>query len=52
MRHVLGLYHGEPGARLFRRHLSEVGVKAGARLDVFDEALRIVETERANWQAA
>jgi tRNA-dihydrouridine synthase A len=52
MRHVLGLYHGEPGARLFRRHLSEYGVKAGAGLDVFDEALRIVETERTNRQAA
>ena len=32
---------------LFRRHLSEHAVKAGADLDVYDEAIRIVENERA-----
>ena len=31
-RHILGLYHGEPGARAFRRHLSENAVGAGADL--------------------
>ncbi len=43
VRHVLGLYHGQPRARAFRRHLSENAVKAGAGLDVLLEALRIVE---------
>jgi tRNA-dihydrouridine synthase A len=43
VRHVLGLYHGQPRARAFRRHLSENAVKAGAGLDVLLEALRIAE---------
>ncbi len=51
-RHILGLYHGEAGARLFRRHFSEYGVKAGAGLEVFDEAVRLVEDARARRQAA
>jgi len=29
-RHVLGLFHGVPGARAFRRHLATEGVKPGA----------------------
>lgn len=41
-RHVLGLYHGEPRGRLFRRHLSEKAVLAGATADVLREALHIV----------
>ncbi|MGI9404448.1 MAG: tRNA dihydrouridine(20/20a) synthase DusA [Hyphomicrobium sp.] len=43
VRHVLGLYHGQPRARAFRRHLSENAVKAGAGLNVLLEALRIAE---------
>lgn len=43
VRHVLGLYHGQPRARAFRRHLSEYAVKEGAGLDVLLEALRIAE---------
>jgi tRNA-dihydrouridine synthase A len=42
-RHVLGLYHGRPRGRLFRRHLSENAVREGATLDVLREALRIAE---------
>jgi tRNA-dihydrouridine synthase A len=38
-RHVLGLFNGLPGARAFRRHLSEYAVKPGAGLDVVDAAL-------------
>lgn len=38
-RHILGLYHGQPRGRLFRRHLSEQAPKAGAGVDVLDEAL-------------
>jgi tRNA-dihydrouridine synthase A len=29
-RHLLGIYHGEPGGRQFRRHLSESAHRAGA----------------------
>lgn len=42
-RHMLGLHHGRPRARAFRRHLSEHGVGAGAGIDVLIEALTIVE---------
>jgi tRNA-dihydrouridine synthase A len=45
-RHVLGLYHGEPGARSFRRVLSERAVVDGATIDVFHAALRAVEDVR------
>ena len=43
VRHILGLYHGQPRARAFRRHLSEMAVKDGAGISVLLEALRIVE---------
>ena len=43
VRHVLGLYHGQPRARAYRRHLSENAVKEGAGLDVLHEALCIAE---------
>jgi tRNA-dihydrouridine synthase A len=44
-RHVLGIYHGEPGGRAFRRHLSEQGVKSGAGIAVFEEAIAIAEAQ-------
>ena len=37
-RHMLGLFHGMPGGRLWRRVLSEEGVRAGAGLDVLEKA--------------
>ena len=37
-RHMLGLYAGEPGARQWRRILSEKAPRPGAGLDVLDEA--------------
>ncbi len=43
VRHILGLYHGEPGARAFRRHLSENAPRAGAGSDVLREAVALVE---------
>lgn len=46
-RHVLGLYHGQPRARVFRRHLSEHGVREGADATVLAEAMSLVEGERA-----
>ncbi|GAB6141240.1 tRNA dihydrouridine(20/20a) synthase DusA [Methylosoma difficile] len=39
-RHILGLYHGEVGARGWRRHLSENVGKAGADENVILEALK------------
>jgi tRNA-dihydrouridine synthase A len=41
-RHMLGLFNGQPGARLWRRTLSEKGPKPGAGLEVLDEALEAV----------
>ncbi len=38
-RHLLGLFNGQPGARLYRRHLSENANKLGAGTDVFMTAL-------------
>lgn len=38
-RHMMGLFNGKAGARLWRRTLSEAGPKPGAGLDVLDEAL-------------
>ncbi|MEZ5843848.1 MAG: tRNA dihydrouridine(20/20a) synthase DusA [Hyphomicrobiaceae bacterium] len=45
-RHILGIYHGEPGARLFRRHLSEQAVRPDAGPEALVDALRIVQSER------
>lgn len=41
-RHMLGLFNGRPGARLWRRVLSEKAPKPGAGLEVLDEALDAV----------
>ena len=38
-RHMLGLFHGRPGARAWRRVLTVEGAKAGAGLEVIDAAL-------------
>jgi len=38
-RHMLGLFHGRPGARAWRRVLTVEGVKPGAGLEVIDRAL-------------
>ena len=38
-RHVLGLFHGVPGARAFRRHLATEAVKPGASASVMADAL-------------
>jgi len=46
-KHMLGLFHGRPGARLFRRHLSENATRRGAGISVLREALACLERERA-----
>jgi len=43
VRHVLGLYHGRPRARAFRRHLSERAPREGAGVEVLLQAIRIAE---------
>lgn len=45
LRHILGLYHGQPRAKQFRRHLSTHAPKPDAGLDVLDEAVALVELE-------
>ena len=41
-RHFVGAFHGIPGARAFRRHLAENGVKPGAGVNVFRDAIALV----------
>ncbi len=50
-RHMLGLYHGRPRARAFRRYLSEKGVGPAVKIDALLEALAIAE-QRASIAAA
>jgi tRNA-dihydrouridine synthase A len=42
-RHFVGAFHGVPGARAFRRHLAENGVRPGASVDVLRDAIARVE---------
>jgi tRNA-dihydrouridine synthase A len=41
-RHMLGLFHGRPGARAWRRVLTVESARADARVDVIDRALDAV----------
>lgn len=43
-RHFVGAFHAVSGARAFRRHLAEQGVKPGAGLDVLRDAIARVGT--------
>lgn len=46
-RHMLGLFHAQPGGRAWRRVLSEQGGRPGAGLEVIDAALaRVTPAER------
>ena len=47
-RHMLGLFHGLPGARAWRRILTVEGVKPGAGLEVVDRALEAVRMALAS----
>ena len=42
-RHFVGAFHGVPGARAFRRHLAEHGVRAGAGVNVLRDAIALVD---------
>jgi len=48
MRHILGSFHGVPGARAFRRHIATQAVKPGAGIAVLREALAQVMDARAD----
>jgi tRNA-dihydrouridine synthase A len=41
-RHFVGAFFGVPGARAFRRHLAENGVRPGAGVDVLRDAVGLV----------
>jgi tRNA-dihydrouridine synthase A len=43
VRHFVGGFHGVPGARAFRRHLAENGVKPGAGTKVLRDAIALVD---------
>jgi tRNA-dihydrouridine synthase A len=45
-RHMLGLFNGRPGARAFRRHLSENAVRDGAGIAVLRDALAFLFPQR------
>jgi tRNA-dihydrouridine synthase A len=42
-RHFVGAFHAVPGARAFRRHLAENGVKPGAGVEVLRDAVTRVD---------
>jgi tRNA-dihydrouridine synthase A len=44
-RHILGLFHGQPRARAFRRHLAENAHVEGAGIEVLEAARHIVAGE-------
>jgi len=51
-KHTLGIFHGLPGARLYRRHLSENATKPGAGVEVLRQALDLVREQLARRAAA
>jgi tRNA-dihydrouridine synthase A len=51
-RHFVGAFFGVPGARAFRRHLAENGVKPGAGANVLRDAIALVEQHAATPLAA
>ena len=51
-RHFVGAFQGVPGARAFRRHLAEKGVKPGADANVLRDAIALVGQRTAEPVAA
>jgi tRNA-dihydrouridine synthase A len=51
-RHLVGAFHAVPGARAFRRHLAEHGVKPGADVSVLRDAIACVGARVAAEAAA
>lgn len=50
-RHMLGIFSGRPGARSYRRHISENATKPGAGLGVLDAAIEMVREAEARINA-
>lgn len=44
-RHTLGLFHACPGARLYRREISENANKAGAGIGIMERAMSLVDCD-------
>lgn len=42
IRHIIGLFHGQPNGRLWRRYLSENSFKKGAGIEVIQQAAALV----------
>jgi tRNA-dihydrouridine synthase A len=51
-RHFVGAFHAVPGARAFRRHLAEQGVKPNAGVNVLRAAIALVDERAAAAVAA
>ncbi|MFZ5729438.1 MAG: tRNA dihydrouridine(20/20a) synthase DusA [Phenylobacterium sp. RIFCSPHIGHO2_01_FULL_70_10] len=51
-RHMLGLFHGRPGARAWRRLLTVEAIRKGAGLEVIDQALAALEIAARSREAA
>jgi tRNA-dihydrouridine synthase A len=51
-RHFVGAFHGVPGARAFRRHLAENGVRPGAGVSVLRDAIALVDVSAVAPMAA
>ncbi|MEO6520030.1 MAG: tRNA dihydrouridine(20/20a) synthase DusA, partial [Pseudoxanthomonas sp.] len=49
-RHLLGLYHGQPGGRAYRQVLSEGAHLPGANWSLIEQAIAMTET-RARFAA-
>ena len=47
-RHILGLFHGQYGARAFRRHLSTKAHKMDAGVEIVSEALALMRNKYQN----
>jgi len=45
-RHILGLFHGQPGARVWKRHLSENAWRPGTGIEVIRQALEAATASR------
>ena len=51
-RHFVGAYHAVPGARAFRRHLAEYGVRPGAGVSALRDAIALVPAFRSSCSTA
>ena len=51
-RHMLGLFHGRPGGRSWRRILTVEAIKPGAGLEVVEKALAAVSPSNVEADAA